>query len=121
MARHRDGIAVMRCLGAVQSQVSRMLTLEFALVGLFSSAVGCLLGFAVHQGLVAVLASLIDTTLPAPSAVPAAQGLLTGLLLLLGFARSLAQLRHAAAACCGATPTGARAAGYGWARRASRC
>ena len=66
MARHRDGIAVMRCLGAVQSQVSRMLTLEFALVGLFSSAVGCLLGFAVHQGLVAVLASLIDTTLPAP-------------------------------------------------------
>ena len=97
MARHRDGIAVMRCLGAVQSQVSRMLTLEFALVGLFSSALGCLLGFAVHQGLVAVLASLIDTTLPAPSAVPAAQGLLTGLLLLLGFALpSLAQLRHAA-------------------------
>ena len=98
MARHRDGIAVMRCLGAVQSQVSRMLTLEFALVGLFSSALGCLLGFAVHQGLVAVLASLIDTTLPAPSAVPAAQGLLTGLLLLLGFALpSLAQLRVCAA------------------------
>ena len=66
MARHRDGIAVMRCLGAVQSQVSRMLTLEFALVGLFSSALGCLLGFAVHQGLVAVLASLIDTTCPRP-------------------------------------------------------
>ena len=67
MARHRDGIAVMRCLGAVQSQVSRMLTLEFALVGLFSSRL--VAGFAVHQGLVAVLASLIDTTLPAPSAV----------------------------------------------------
>ena len=118
MARHRDGIAVMRCLGAVQSQVSRMLTLEFALVGLFSSALGCLLGFAVHQGLVAVLASLIDTTLPAPSAVPAAQGLLTGLLLLLGFALpSLAQLRHVPPARVlrrDADTLGARsAAGYG--------
>ena len=125
MARHRDGIAVMRCLGAVQSQVSRMLTLEFALVGLFSSALGCLLGFAVHQGLVAVLASLIDTTLPAPSAVPAAQGLLTGLLLLLGFALpSLAQLRHAAGPRAAARRRHAgRAAppATGWARRASLC
>ena len=126
MARHRDGIAVMRCLGAVQSQVSRMLTLEFALVGLFSSALGCLLGFAVHQGLVAVLASLIDTTLPAPSAVPAAQGLLTGLLLLLGFALpSLAQLRHVppARVLRRDADTLARAAppATGWARRASLC
>lgn len=95
MTRHRDGIAVMRCLGAVQSQVSRMLTLEFTLVGLFSSAAGCLLGYAVHQVLVMLLGSLIDTSLPAPSAIPALQGLLTGLLLLLGFALpALAQLRH---------------------------
>ncbi|MCZ8410733.1 FtsX-like permease family protein [Achromobacter dolens] len=95
MTRHRDGIAVMRCLGAVQSQVSRMLTLEFALVGLFASAAGCLLGYAVHQVLVMLLGTLIDTTLPAPSAIPALQGLLTGLLLLLGFALpALAQLRH---------------------------
>ncbi|MGE8567570.1 MAG: ABC transporter permease [Achromobacter sp.] len=95
MTRHRDGIAVMRCLGAVQSQISRMLTLEFALVGLFSSAAGCLLGFAVHQVLVMLLGSLIDTSLPAPSAIPALQGVLTGLLLLLGFALpALAQLRH---------------------------
>jgi len=95
MARHRDGVAVMRCLGAQQSQVARMLTLEFTLVGLFSSAAGCLLGFAVHQVLVVLLGSLIDTALPAPSAIPALQGLLTGLLLLLGFALpALAQLRH---------------------------
>ena len=118
---HRDGIAVMRCLGAVQSQVSRMLTLEFALVGLFSSAVGCLLGFAVHQGLVAVLASLIDTTLPAPSAVPAAQGLLTGLLLLRAGLPSLAAA-PAAGVLRRDADTLARAAppATGWARRASR-
>lgn len=95
MTRHRDGIAVMRCLGAVQPQVTRMLTLEFALVGLFASAVGCLIGYAMHQGMVMILASLIDTTLPAASFVPALQGVMTGLLLLLGFALpALAQLRH---------------------------
>lgn len=95
MMRHRDGIAVMRCLGAVQRQISQMLVLEFTLVGLAASAVGCLIGFAVHQGLVLALGSLIDTQLPAPSGVPALQGLVTGVLLLLGFALpSLAQLRH---------------------------
>lgn len=95
MARHRDGIAVMRCLGAVQRQVSQMLLMEFSLVGLLASLVGCLIGFAVHQGLVLALGSLIDTQLPAPSVVPALQGLVTGVLLLLGFALpSLAQLRH---------------------------
>lgn len=95
MLRHRDGIAVMRCLGAQQAQITRMLVLEFTLVGVFASAAGCLLGYAVHQGLVAVLGGLIDTSLPAPSAVPALQGLVTGVLLLLGFALpSLAQLRH---------------------------
>ena len=95
MTRHRDGIAVMRCLGAVQPQVTRMLLAEFTLVGLFASAAGCLLGYAAHQGLVLALGNLIDTELPAASGVPAAQGLVTGVLLLLGFALpSLAQLRH---------------------------
>lgn len=95
MVRHRDGIAVMRCLGAVQRQISQMLVLEFTLVGLFASALGCLIGFLAHEGLVLALGSLIDTQLPAPSAVPALQGMVTGVLLLLGFALpSLAQLRH---------------------------
>lgn len=95
MVRHRDGIAVMRCMGAVQRQISQMLVLEFTLVGLLASIAGGLIGFAAHQGLVLALGSLIDTELPAPSFVPALQGLVTGVLLLLGFALpSLAQLRH---------------------------
>src|SRR5690606_17343178 len=48
MMRHRDGIAVMRCLGAVQSQITRMLLLEFTLVGLLASALGGVIGFAAH-------------------------------------------------------------------------
>lgn len=95
MARHRDGVAVMRCLGADQNLVARMLWVEFALLGLAASAVGGLAGFGVHQALVSALSGLIDTKLPAPSLVPALQGLLTGLLMLLGFALpSLARLRH---------------------------
>ena len=95
MQRHRNGIAVMRCLGASQAQVSAMLCAEFTLVGLAAALGGCLVGFGVHQLLVMALAGLIDTTLPLPSLMPALQGLVTGLLMLLGFALpSLAQLRH---------------------------
>ncbi|ALM81997.1 ABC transporter permease [Bordetella sp. N] len=95
MQRHRDGVAVMRCLGAPQSAITRMLTVEFILVGVLASLIGGVVGYAVHQGLVTVLARFIDTALPAPSVLPAAQGLATGLWLLLGFALpSLAQLRH---------------------------
>jgi len=95
MARHRDGIAVMRCLGAEQRQVSAMLWSEFTLVGIVASIAGCALGFGVHQALVVALGNLINTSLPAPSVIPALQGMVTGVLLLLGFALpSLAQLRH---------------------------
>jgi putative ABC transport system permease protein len=95
MLRHRDGIAVMRCLGATQRQIARLLTVEFALVGLAGSAIGGLVGYVVHLGLVTMLGAMLDTALPQPSVVPAAQGLATGMWLLLGFALpSLAQLRH---------------------------
>ncbi|WP_019939442.1 ABC transporter permease [Bordetella sp. FB-8] len=95
MQRHRDGIAVMRCLGAQQAQVTRLLRVEFGAVGLFSCAAGCALGYGVHQVLVWLLSGLINTHLPAPSFLPALQGMLTGMLLLLGFAMpSLSRLRR---------------------------
>jgi putative ABC transport system permease protein len=95
MLRHRDGIAVMRCLGATQRRIGQALTVEFTLVGLIGAVLGGLAGYVVHLGLIAMLGRMIDTDLPAPSFIPAAQGLATGLWLLLGFALpSLAQLRH---------------------------
>ncbi|SHI26591.1 ABC transporter permease [Pollutimonas bauzanensis] len=93
--RHQDGIAIMRCLGAGKSQLTIMLWLEFLLLALIASAAGALAGFAVHQGLVAVVAAWLDTSLPAASWQPALQGLVAGLLLLLGFALPpLAALRQ---------------------------
>lgn len=84
--RHRDGVAVMRCLGATQGQLLRMLGLEFAFIALAASAVGCVAGYGVHALLVAGLGSLIDTTLPAASWRPGVQGMLVGSWLLFAFA-----------------------------------
>ena len=84
--RHQDGIAIMRCLGARQAQLGGMLWVEFALVGVFSALAGTLIGFGVHQGLVSMVSAWLDTALPGASWRPAQQGLVTGLLLLLGFA-----------------------------------
>lgn len=95
MARHRDGVAVMRCLGASQALVTRTLWVEFAVLGGLASAAGCLADYGVHGLLVSALAGLIETQLPAARSLPAVQGVLTGVLLLLGFALpALARLRH---------------------------
>ncbi|AOB33787.1 ABC transporter permease [Bordetella sp. H567] len=95
MLRHRDGIAVMRCMGATQAQITRMLSVEFALVGLAGSILGGLAGYVAHLVLIAMLGRMIGADLPAPSIIPGLQGLATGMWLLLGFALpSLAQLRH---------------------------
>ena len=95
LLRHVAGVAVMRCLGATQRDITRAMTLEFLGVGLAGAALGAALGYAAHLGLLAALADLIRTELPAPSVIPALQGLLVGLWLLLGFALpSLARLRQ---------------------------
>jgi putative ABC transport system permease protein len=93
--RHLDSCAMMRCLGLAQADIFRLFALEFLVVGLVACVVGMLAGYAFHFGLLAMLGSLISTTLPLPSLLPAAQGFACGLVLLLGFALPpLAQLRQ---------------------------
>ena len=84
--RHLDGCAVMRCLGASQSTILRLYLYHFTLLGLIASSVGCLLGLFAQEALVYWLSVLVDEELPWPSMVPAVHGLLTGMILLLGFA-----------------------------------
>ena len=94
MLRHRDGMAVMRCLGASQAQITRMLLAEFAAIGLLASVVGALIGLGVHSLLIQALDGLIETALPAPRPISALQGVAVGLWLLFGFAMpSVARLR----------------------------
>jgi putative ABC transport system permease protein len=84
--RHLDGCAVMRCLGATQARLVALYGLEFTFLGIAASAVGVVLGLVAQQAIGAALTQLLRVELPAPSAVPAVQGFLVGLVLLLGFA-----------------------------------
>ncbi len=82
---HLDAAALLRVLGQSQRQIAGAYLVEFALIGLCASALGVLLGLAVHQVFVLLLAGLVQTSLPAPSAWPAAAGLGVGLTLLAAF------------------------------------
>jgi putative ABC transport system permease protein len=86
LQRHLDACAMMRCLGASQGQLMRMFLLHFTLLGLAASLIGCVIGVLAQQALAYWLGSVVAVDLPRPGALPFAQGLVTGLALLLGFA-----------------------------------
>lgn len=84
--RHFDHCAVLRCLGAGQSQILIIFLFQLLLVGLLAGSIGAGLGYMAQAGLVNALAPLLGSELPAPSLRPAAIGLLVGLVTLFGFA-----------------------------------
>ena len=86
MQRHLDGVAMLRCLGLTQRELTQIYLLEFLIVGLAGGVLGALLGFGAHFLLLQWLGPLMQVDLPAPGVLPFAQGVATGLLLLLGFA-----------------------------------
>jgi len=93
--RHLDGCAVMRCLGATQSQLLRLYALEFLCLGLAACALGCVLGYIAQEAIGMAVAEVVRAELPPPRVLPAVQGFLVGLVLLLGFALPpLVQLRN---------------------------
>ncbi|MDO8439877.1 MAG: ABC transporter permease [Polaromonas sp.] len=84
-AKHLDDCAMLRVLGQPQRTIALAYTLEFVLVGLLASALGVLIGLAVHYGFVLLLADLVETALPAATLWPVAFGMGMGLTLLLAF------------------------------------
>ncbi|HEY7239137.1 MAG TPA: FtsX-like permease family protein [Burkholderiales bacterium] len=93
--RHLDACAVMRCLGATQARLILLYGSEFALLAGGACATGAALGYLAQTALGAALAGLLRSELPPPSLLPAAQGFLVGLVLLLGFALPpLARLKN---------------------------
>ncbi len=86
LQRHLDACAVMRCLGASQTLILTLHVLQFAIVGLIASAIGCFIGFLCQYLLAALLAPIVSVSLPAPGWLPVLQGLIAGFVLLLGFA-----------------------------------
>lgn len=84
-ARHQDGLAVMRSLGASSGTVLRLVAIEFTLIATVASLIGVLLGLGLHYVLVAFLSGLIPTALPAVSWRPGMAGVVTGWVLAFGF------------------------------------
>src|SRR5262245_1770512 len=84
--RHLDGYAVMRCLGATQGVLTRLFAWEFVALGAAACAVGCVAGYVAQLVIAEFVSGLMIVALPQPSLLPAVQGFLTGMALLLGFA-----------------------------------
>lgn len=93
--RHRNSVAVMRCLGVTQRTVSVILIGEFVLTGIVASVVGVVIGWGGQALMVQALGGLLGAELPQAGLEPALQGLFAGLWLLLAFAwPPLHGLRH---------------------------
>ena len=84
-AKHLDDCAMLRVLGLPQRTIAMSYAFEFALVGLFASALGVAIGFGVHYVFVLLLAGLVEATLPAATLWPVAYGLGIGMTLLFAF------------------------------------
>ena len=84
-ASHLDACAMLRVLGCSQRAIGLAYTFEFIAVGVLASAIGLLLGFGLHAALLQVLAGLVESALPAPSAWPALLGVGVGITLLVAF------------------------------------
>ncbi len=84
--RHLDGYAVMRCIGATQKQLFGLFAREFAALGVTAGVIGSAAGFMGQMVITWLVAELVKVPLPQPTPLPAVQGFLVGIVLLLGFA-----------------------------------
>ncbi|MEQ1518452.1 MAG: FtsX-like permease family protein, partial [Usitatibacteraceae bacterium] len=83
--RQMDSAAMMRCLGATQADIFSMNLIQFVVLGAVGCVLGTLAGFAAQSVLAAMLSSFLTVELPAPTVIPAIQGMAIGFVLLLGF------------------------------------
>ncbi len=84
-ASHLDDCAMLRVLGLPQRTIASAYAFEFFLMGLLASAIGVVLGFAVHYVFVMLLADLLRVSLPAAGLWPVLFGMGMGMSLLLAF------------------------------------
>ncbi len=84
--RHYDYVAILKTLGCTSAQITFIYVAIQIMLALAAIAVGCVLGWLVHQGILQLLQSLLLVTLPPPSLQPYVIGALTALICLLAFA-----------------------------------
>ena len=84
--RHFDTTAILRCLGCKQSEILRLYSSQFIILGIAASLLGCLLGWFAQQGLFYLLRNLLPQTIASPGPLALGFGFITGMATLLGFA-----------------------------------
>lgn len=84
--RHLDNVALMKCMGASQGFVLRQTVAQLVAVALIVSLVGTAVGYAAQAGLAWVLRDLIRGDLPAPAPDAFWLGIVTAVVILVGFA-----------------------------------
>jgi putative ABC transport system permease protein len=84
--RHRDRIALFKCLGASQAFVFRSSLMQLSMLALLGGLAGTVLGYLAQAGLAWLLRDLITGALPRPGWPPVVLGMVTSLSILGGFA-----------------------------------
>ncbi len=84
--RHAGDSAVLRCLGASQKWIMQRYLLQLLSLAVISSLAGVLIGFLMQLLLVQLLSGWVDLNLPLPGFGPIAAGLVTGIVIMSGFA-----------------------------------
>jgi len=83
--RQWDNVAVMRCFGARQRDITAIYVAQLLMLAVIASLIGALIGLAGQQVLVTVLSGLVAGDLPLPTWRPVALGLILGVVTVLGF------------------------------------
>ncbi len=84
--RHRDRIALLKCLGSQQSFILQLNLLQLLMLTLIGAVVGIVFGYLAQEVLAWLARDFISQELPAPGMAPVFLGLVTALFILCGFA-----------------------------------
>jgi putative ABC transport system permease protein len=84
--RHRDRIALLKCLGSQQTFILRLNLLQLVMLTIIGAVAGTVLGYFAQEALAWIARDLIAQELPAPGVSPVLLGLVTALFILCGFA-----------------------------------
>jgi putative ABC transport system permease protein len=95
VVRHLDTVALMKSMGASQRLVLQISLLELSMIGVLAGVLGSIVGYLAQEGIVLLLRQLMPGELPAPTLSVGGLGIMTAVLMLVGFALPpLLQLRH---------------------------
>lgn len=83
--RQWDNVAIMRCFGAQQKEITAVYVIQLLTLAIVASLVGGALGLLGQQVFVNILSGLVASELPLPSWRPIVLGLAIGVVTVLGF------------------------------------